>query len=346
MAVPSFEQLLEQARQISQYKAEQAQPQTGELLAQGLAGLGHSFLNAPIGEKQTFVGTVDPQTSKYTSFKTPQQTGGTVSDLFARKLSGQSQETTPEGSVPITQTQFADKGLANIFKKTNRPLTTQSAFESGYASIDMLRDAFPDKTDDALKLASVGELQQTLSSQRAAATAGAPKAVPSEQVDKIVQMRNAIDGSNEIRTQFFNLIGKGTSPVDPIGGRFSDLAKTMGVLDDAEVTKFQTDLIAQMNTYLNSISGAAISPDEAKRLIKRLPKVGSTKEQFLGEMDSFDAELKRSLGNRIKTLKDANYKVGDLEKFIPSGSKETPKNTDKKTGGTAEDILKEFGLSQ
>ena len=267
MAVPSFEQLLEQARQISQYKADQASPQTGELLAQGLAGLGHSFLNAPIGEKQTYVGAVNPSTSQYTAFKTPQQTGGTVSDLFARKLSGQDQETAPAGSVPITQTQFADKGLSNIFKKTNKPLTTQSAFESGYASEDFLRDAFPDKTDEALKMVSVGELQQTLSTKRAEATASAPKAVPSEQIEKITQMRTAIDGSSNIRNQFFNLAGKGTSPVDPIKGRWSELVKTVGFSDDAEVVKFQTDLVAQMNTYLNSISGAAITEQEAQRLI-------------------------------------------------------------------------------
>ena len=165
MSVPSFEVLLEQAKQIADYKAQQAQPQSGELLAKGLSGFFNQVANVPITPRESYIGSVNPATSEYSQFKTPVKMGGS----FLEQVFRGGQEAAPEGSIPITQPQFAEKGLSSMFKKTTRPLMTQSAFESQYASLDMLRDAFPNQTDEALKLKSVGELQQTLANNRATA---------------------------------------------------------------------------------------------------------------------------------------------------------------------------------
>ena len=166
-----------------------------------------------------------------------------------------------------------------------------------------------------VKQFSAGERAETMA-EGAMGRANLPKQVSGEQIDKVVQMRNAIDGANDIKRQFFDLLGRGKSPVDPIGGRWEQLKSITGFQTDQEIAKFQTDAIAQLNTYLNTLSGAAITEQEAERLRQRLPGVGMTKEQFLGRMDSFYDELNRSLGNRVKTLKDAGFKTGDLDRFI------------------------------
>ena len=234
-----------------------------------------------------------------------------------------------------------------------RSIDTRGALESGYASIDFLKEFYPD-LQEGIDV-SVGELKQKAALFKSQQIQNNPKQVPSEQIDKITNMRTAIDGLSDIRGQYFSLIAKGKNPVDPVKGRWSDLKKQIGVLDDKEVARFQTDLVGQMNSYLNAISGAAITPQEAERLKNRIPKTYTTKEQFLGEWDSFDSELRRSLGNRIKTLRDANYKIGDLNQFILSDQKRGKNETttgnelkepkfDNGGGETADDILRKYGI--
>lgn len=215
--------------------------------------------------------------------------------------------------------------LAPFYKSRSRdfknvPLSLRPAIESGYASREFVKEIIPELGD--VDDISIGEFQQKLGLKKTEMGLGAPKPLSGEQIDKITQVRTAIDGLGNIKDKLFNLISKGKSPISPIGGRFEQLKSKIGIQTDQEISEFQTDTIAQLNTYLNSISGAAITEQEAERLRLRLPGLGMTMEQFLGRMDSFESELNRSISARIKTLKEAGFKIGDLDKFI---AKETPK---------------------
>jgi hypothetical protein len=160
------------------------------------------------------------------------------------------------------------------------------------------------------------------------AQAEIPQNIPSQQITDIAKMKEGISLNKSIRSQFFDLISKGKSPVDPIKGRWVDLERQWGTLSDEEVSKFTADIAQQFNTYLNNLSGAAISPDEAVRLEKRVNKAKETPAQFLGTLSSIDDEISRKISSRVETLKQSNFRVGDLEQYIIKETKPPkPKDT-------------------
>ncbi len=136
-----------------------------------------------------------------------------------------------------------------------------------------------------------------------------PKPLPSEEVNALSKIIEAQKVNEGIKSQYFDLISKGKSPVDPVGGRWTDLKASWGVLGDEEQAKFMADMATQFNTYLNTLSGAAISVDEAKRLEKRINSAKSTPEQFLGKIQSIQDELDNKLAVRSAILKSANYRI-------------------------------------
>lgn len=204
--------------------------------------------------------------------------------------------------------------VKNLREPIQKPNITTPVISGGIATRDFVKILKPELQEG--EDMPYGEYLRRAALLQAETTAGQPKPISSEQVDKITQVRTAITGLGDIKDQFFSLLGKGKSPVNPIEGRWTNFMGRIGVMSDPEIAKFQTDLVAQLNTYLNALSGAAITEQEAKRLQARLPKIGSTNEQFLGQADSFESELKRALGERVSTLKDAGFRVGDLDRFI------------------------------
>src|SRR5689334_3005739 len=117
MAIPSFEELLGQARAISERNANVEDKQrTNTLLAENLA----KMFSSPVSPEASYIGAVNPTSGGFTQFQTPVQTGGSLAQMFGRGLgnrfSGVTAPTIPAGSVPITQKEFADKALGNIFK--------------------------------------------------------------------------------------------------------------------------------------------------------------------------------------------------------------------------------------
>lgn len=229
--------------------------------------------------------------------------------------------------LPIPQVKDLAEAKSKFAPKDTRPLSTQKALESGYASMDFLREVFPGYTDEQLKDVSVGTLQQKVGLNKSEASMSRQPNVPSGDIKDIALIRDAIDSGNEVKRKFFDLISKGKSPVDPLTGRWTALQEQWGLLNDAEVAGFTADLAGQLNTYLNNLSGAAISEQEAERLKKRLGKMASNPRQFIGQLDSFQDELNRKISNRVKTLDDAGYKVGDLSRLI---LKDTPVPAPKK----------------
>ena len=215
-----------------------------------------------------------------------------------------------ESGTPLRQSQI----VKNLREPIQKPNITTPVISGGIATRDFVKILKPELQEG--EDMPYGEYLRRAALLQAETTAGQPKPISSEQVDKITQVRTAITGLGDIKDQYFSLLGKGKSPVDPIEGRWTNILGRVGVMSDPEIAKFQTDLVAQLNTYLNALSGAAITEQEAKRLQARLPKIGSTNEQFLGQADSFESELKRALGERVSTLKDAGFRVGDLDRFI------------------------------
>lgn len=244
-----------------------------------------------------------------------------------------------QAGTPLRESQT----VKNLREPISKPGLTTPVISGGIATREFVKMLKPDLREG--EDMPYGEYVRRAALLQAETTSGQPRPISSEQVDKITQVRTAITGLGDIKDQYFKLLGEGKSPVDPIEGRWTNFKSRLGVMDDTQVSKFQTDLVAQLNTYLNALSGAAITEQEAVRLRARLPQIGTTNEQFLGQMDSFDSELKRALGSRISTLKDAGFRIGDLDRFIIK--KEPSKLTEptvipKSSFKSADDILNAY----
>lgn len=151
-----------------------------------------------------------------------------------------------------------------------------------------------------------------------------PTPLASSQVDNLTATLNAMGRAENIKSQFMDLLAQGKVPVDPVKGRFSELVQKVGFSNDKELIGFQTDVRGQFLSYLNEISGSQVTVGEANRLKSLIPTVGSTPVQFGTQLDKFYEELDRGLKNRIKVLKAANFRIGDLGVENPSIQKPDP----------------------
>lgn len=116
MAVPSWDDLLTQARQITTDNADrEAGTRTNQLLAQGLSGI----VTQPIGQQEDYAGYVDPANGTFTPDKF--STGGSLAQRAGQFLSNaftgeHKHPAIPSGAFPVTQKQIAEKTLPSIFK--------------------------------------------------------------------------------------------------------------------------------------------------------------------------------------------------------------------------------------
>ena len=114
MPIPSynevFERTLAMAREVGEAETERNSPNTSGLLAKGVSDFVSKLLFTPSGERKTYVAGLTGDTSGaegatpgYVSLDRPIQTGQTLMERFAGKLTGQKPSVLPPGTIPLTQ---------------------------------------------------------------------------------------------------------------------------------------------------------------------------------------------------------------------------------------------------
>jgi len=137
MAIPSFDELLSQARQVAQ-TAESAR--TGTALAKGLSeGFTKAFLTPPAGTKQ-FEGYLTPEGEVVNQ---PYRTGQSLVERGFGKLFGREQFMPPVGSVGITQEQGAEFQTKRILEKQKgeQAVSLEEKRQTGRESLQNLKNA-------------------------------------------------------------------------------------------------------------------------------------------------------------------------------------------------------------
>lgn len=114
MAIPSFESILNEARNQSQRKADlQNSERTNNLIGSQVSNFVNTLGNTPIGgPPSTVVGEINPANQQYTSFATPQQQGLTG---FQRMFGMQPYQPQNPGSLPVSSSDLG-KVIPELFK--------------------------------------------------------------------------------------------------------------------------------------------------------------------------------------------------------------------------------------
>lgn len=158
MAIPSFEELLSQARALTERESEiEASTARSSALAKGLAGLGTTLLGTPIGgERKTYVAGVTPE-GGVSSFKKPVTTGTNLLERGLMKFLGVQQPQIPTGNIPLTQEQAQEYGTRSALE--GRKFTQQKELEAFKQSgrenlLDMKLNAQKESAGSSIKAAT------------------------------------------------------------------------------------------------------------------------------------------------------------------------------------------------
>lgn len=105
MPTPTFSELLEQARAVSQRQAESKETSFGESLYRGLTGFVQPFLK----DRKQFVSTISPETGEISKLDRPvPEEPSILESMFGVKR--------PTEGVPLTQEQQSEFGLKSAFE--------------------------------------------------------------------------------------------------------------------------------------------------------------------------------------------------------------------------------------
>ena len=159
-----------------------------------------------------------------------------------------------------------------------------------------------------------GIARRGLESREAAAqttaTAKAQKEAKLSEKDvaELSQIDDAIVGMKGILSERQEK-GYYTGPLDKIG---ADIGAMAGVIS-GESAEWRRKVTSQLNAYIKEMTGAQMSAQEAKRLLKGLPTEGDQEYIFDQKMQGTIKELERKRENFLKTRRWAGKETGAFE---------------------------------
>lgn len=104
-----------------------------------------------------------------------------------------------------------------------------------------------------------------------------------------------------------------SSFVGPLQARAGRVSQVTGLGASEKRGRFLQNLASVRNQILQLRSGAAITPQEASRLLQELPDPNRSDVDFSVAMSNFDNSLRRIQEARAKALKDAGYNIEERE---------------------------------
>lgn len=138
--------------------------------------------------------------------------------------------------------------------------------------------------------------------------------------DKEVEKVAAFDEGIRIFDQIDNLLETTDVEKDlgPYASRLENLSdKIPGVELDEDFVKTQQLVGIQLADYIKSISGAAVSEEEAQRLLKNIPSVTDKPKAFKTKLDQIRKEIEEAKDNTLRNIgkqKESALKFRDNKK--------------------------------
>lgn len=127
-------------------------------------------------------------------------------------------------------------------------------------------------------------------------------AVPGEQVSKISDMEKLLQDVPVVRSSYKpEFVGAIDAPL-------TALKQRTGFGATPEAATFGTTIAGMRNKVLNLLSGAAISPAEAQRLMQQLPNEQMSEVDFNSRVNNFERELRSQIDERKSGFDKAGYR--------------------------------------
>jgi hypothetical protein len=126
--------------------------------------------------------------------------------------------------------------------------------------------------------------------------------LPAPETGKLADVESLIKDIDVVRQSYDPAF---VGPVDALGTR---IKQRFGPGSRPEAATFGATVSGLRNKVLNLLSGAAISPAEAQRLMQQLPNENMSEVDFQSRLDNFDRELKLQLQSKKAGFAGAGYR--------------------------------------
>lgn len=145
------------------------------------------------------------------------------------------------------------------------------------------------------------------SNQMAAQTKAARgKPLPGGEADKFAQIGTLKDILQDVKANY------NPEFVGPVQSRVGRAGQTFGFGATPERARFYQNIASIRNQILNLRSGAAISAQEAARLIQELPQETRSDVDFEASMGNFEKTLDTILRNKRDVFRSTGYNVDEI----------------------------------
>lgn len=247
MAIPSFDELLSQARQIAQ---SQESERTGTLLSKGLSeGFTNAFLTPPTGTKQ-YEGYL---TKKGDVVQQPYKTGESLVERGFGKLFGKEQFQPPAGALGITGEQGAELQMKRILQREKPQVSLEKTLGETHSDLTdkQLQDIYGERATRGMTFRQLqaskpqAQQRQYLSTQNALQSGfSTNESLAREFPELSVEERNRIPVS-EVQSRRAN------KRAEVIAGLRQSTAEEAKDLANADVIQIQIDKIKELSELTN-----------------------------------------------------------------------------------------------
>lgn len=151
MPIPSFDELLSEARRIGEAKSQSQDFNRGELIAKSVSEFVKNIFLAQGANRKEYTGSINPSTSALTTFDRPQVRGRS---LLERMIGVPGVTETP-GTFPVTEEQGAIFGMSKALKATDLAKSSED-MPLPAAAVKQLQDrGFPVDATTTFKQAQI-----------------------------------------------------------------------------------------------------------------------------------------------------------------------------------------------
>lgn len=336
LPIPSFDELLAQARRIGEYNADSQYPKTGLLAAKGATEFVNNLLNFKTSDQKTYSGYLTRE-GDFSAFDKPYSTGGTVLQMLANRIRG-GNPSVPQGAIPlvqddataaflktlpttvidpvsgrqITQTLGRPTLLQQPKEPPKVPMQMQKAISSGFTRPDEVKNLFPELHPDQYSNISVSEVMNRRANARAEIIAGLRSASPEEAKD--LASGDVISSEiDRIKELVKKTGGKGLGFGNYQRGKIGQYIPIDALKTDPDTSDLYT-LISDVNNQMIYLrSGKQINEQENKRLLDAQLDPNLNADLFARRLDTFDTNFIKTIAARKDRIQGAGRRIGEGE---------------------------------
>lgn len=195
-------------------------------------------------------------------------------------------------------------GLSAIAKFRERPTKGARNQQANFLLNEKLMEYSPEEGYFPARIADGGGAPTPNGGKPLNITPRVAPTVPAEQTSKNADLDKL---SGDIKIVRENYRPEFVGPVDNMMTGFRQMTGN-GATPEAAI--FKATAAGIRNKVLNLLSGAAISPDEAKRLLAQVPSESRSDVDFIAKVDNFERELNDIREKRHQAFSSSGYRTG------------------------------------